>query len=381
MVKLRLINDQDLLQDSLKHFNYWEREYEVYSDKCFMRHLERFGDPDEPNPPFRDRESMMFFKSCEVSLRDEDWYGYESEDGRKCMSYFSIWVKYVLVVIANSKRGVYTVYMDNYDEVWEHLKEIPMEFLIAYNVDSDNSWSKLPNCLIGCVVEKLQYKNMQYENVTYEERFEKRGRGIESYIDESGMLHFFGDLSRYYFPWDQISVDVLKELEKGFVDVWGDAWVQIKMNPVRITDFKELFSDNGESISKERDIYSASDSFEFKSIFREPRLVYFAQKVDEICTIEDRCAGKYPTWYSAIFRMIEAWDETNKEALGIVIDIDIIKRLKDLQASKLWLFRDDGRTLTIFSGLSALKEYEKFVDDIQKNGKKIVVIDDPIYRL
>lgn len=79
--------------------------------------------------------------------------------------------------------------------------------------------------------------------------------------------------------------------------------------------------------------------------------------------------------------MIEAWDETNKEALGIVIDIDIIKRLKDLQASKLWLFRDDGRTLTIFSGLSALKEYEKFVDDIQKNGKKIVVIDDPIYRL
>lgn len=195
MIKVKLYSDNDFLTEVLGYALGKEKPAYAYNDELFNTIMENWDD----SIPFSDNDSIDLLQNAfgVVKSRD-DRYSIEWEDGSiSCITTAPTIMKYALVLIYQSKLGLYTSYNPiNIPNVASYLNNLPYDILIAVK-SSD----------IGCNIGlSLGQDNFIVENYlpTNDEvtvHFSHRNNGMDIEVgDNTGRTRglFLGKHGRYY---------------------------------------------------------------------------------------------------------------------------------------------------------------------------------------
>lgn len=146
MLKVRYYESRAKMVDEGSTLNGGADGCIFYSERMFTR-LMCGSFFEEDRPPFRDAESRMILKeSFGIELVEDDWYSIIHEGRRTCMSDLSPDIKYALVLIDTSRNGRYLTAESMQTPVWEAVKKVPFDILMACSWE-DIFWlsNKLPD--------------------------------------------------------------------------------------------------------------------------------------------------------------------------------------------------------------------------------------------
>jgi len=141
MIRIRFMNE-DQLRDAAA-----AEKLHSYTADSFYSILRGDGES-PPAPPFRDAESLALLHRIDGAVPlENDWYSVQLPYGRSHFCALSDEVKYGLTVLSNSRKGIYTTFVDVseaaedcfYSEkirpsVWDVLGTIDMEVYIAFPI-------------------------------------------------------------------------------------------------------------------------------------------------------------------------------------------------------------------------------------------------------
>ncbi len=330
-----------------------QRDVCCYDRGTFVRDV--LGNHDEPRvPPFRNPESLLFIREVDDGhLVDGDWYSYVSPFGRTCMSSLCGGTRYALTVIYNSRKGIYTAFAGYGEDIWQRLKSLDMDILVACRSD----FFIMPLVLMGCTIERVCVDGKVYQNAVYD-----GGRRGKNYTDEAGVFHFNGWQICEEWDWTQH----LNEIFEYFAGEAKEKALFPPMQPTALT-IPPLYNDD--DFTWPRDVLCCSDAFVLEGNDKYPRILGLYKNGGGTFTVTENCPVKYPNLYEAIYDAVKLWRDGCQAAFYVVIDTGEFFSMESFRCPRLWYFEDDGKTVRVYSGMRGLRRLLEFADNSWQDGR------------
>lgn len=155
MIKIRLVEKKELYSIRINDCGVVQ-----YETKDFYRILNGNTWDEEKFPPFRDECSQRLIKEVDnAEFVPNDWYSMVTPYGRTCLSALCSGTKYGLSVIYYSSRGLYTTFEYIGENVWEILKQLPIDILIVLPVEDVRSYFIFPEEMLPLEIENYPYED------------------------------------------------------------------------------------------------------------------------------------------------------------------------------------------------------------------------------
>lgn len=145
----------------------------IYSESMFDI-LHDGDDPYVQKPPFRDDVSRMFLReSYGIELVEDDWFSIMEYGRRDCFRDLAKDMKYALVLLDTSRRGIFLSAHWMADRVWDAVMKAPFDILIAC------TWQDI--CGTGRYSRALPYRDYLILNYPWQ-------GGTEVYVVSPGVV-------------------------------------------------------------------------------------------------------------------------------------------------------------------------------------------------
>lgn len=360
MIRVKFVKEEDFYKINGRIDSHYKNTFNFL--------LGGYGKPEEP--PFRDKESLKFIEEIdEGTLVGDDWYSYRSPLGRTCMCHLSSDTQYALTCIANSRRGIYTVYKNCGKDIWERLGDLDMDILIAYDILGDElGFPELPHELSPCIIENYLLDGQETEVI-----YDRLKPGGESYLDEHGRFHVtWGDFSQYRYNWKEDLPNILQSLRDrmGKKLLWDPVPTEVSAKELHKLEFVWPFQEEYDGVP--RKILLAMTECCARSIDEYPRIFYIRRYRDGTYSFEEHCPVNYPNFKEIIDDVIKLFDPQCEETFAAVFDVGCFHKLEHFERDIIWEFHDNGQELTCYSGELGLKKFVEFWEaSMESNEEKL----------
>ena len=159
MIKVRLYNSRKDTLDSIRERNIASN----YTERDFFWLVQGSICDKEKKPPFRDEDSLRFIREIDKAelVGGEDWYSVVTPFGRTNVTALCGGTKFSLVLINNSRHGLYTAIDEGQgygEDIWGRLADLSTDILVAFDLSKlDPSFASLP------IMADYEVENFPYE--------------------------------------------------------------------------------------------------------------------------------------------------------------------------------------------------------------------------
>ncbi len=356
-----------------KQKNFDERKERIadFNVRDFYRLVEGIAGIENKTPPFRDADSMRFIREIDhAEFVEGDWYSIVTPFGRTNVTALCGGTRFALVVLHNSRLGVYTniKYHPSYGEdIWSRLGVVSVDILVAFDISKlDPSSPYLPI--------RADY---MIENYPYQEKIVPAhiacNRGGEMCFKDGV---YFGD---NYFPdlayrWYKDIGGLIAATERLIKEHGRSCPFPPKTYP--LGDFPEIFDEEGsDGVPMESGFMIKS--FLQKMELEEPTVKYPVNLVitkasDGRCMIEQLCSVKYPTYSETVKDHFELFTKREDEVYVLVLDAGQFYEGADTLQYAIWGIRAYECVLELYDGVKVLEEFLRELKDPYERGNLFI---------
>ena len=362
-------------------------------------------------PPLRDEDSLKFINEVDRAefVGGEDWYSIVTPYGRTNVTALCSGTQFALVLIDNSKGGLYTDIhgMWGYGEdIWGKLAELSVDILVAFDIRKiDGHSSELPilsDYMIenypykgGTVevhvryhgYEKLHIENGDYYTGSYLRELEYCWhRDIRGLIAESERIIQYAGKRYDYPPREFSGFEFAKTLEERYANAFWEMeylWRKemLDRNPLPENKYKaklwKLQNSNDYQeyifVSETCKILSYLQHIPTETSQKYPIHLLVRKTPDGKSVMQEVYTVKYPTYSEMLFyNDIVEFRERGDEVFGLIFNTATFEERTGVMESAIWGVRNYGSTIELYDGIRVLEEFVKAVKEPYKTGNLYV---------
>ena len=387
----------------------------LYGRKTFLHIVEGYSGEEEKEPPFGDADSLRFIHEIDKAefVGGEDWYSIVTPYGRTNVTALCGGTQYALILIDNSRRGLYTDISDfgGYGEdIFRRLATVSIDILIAYDVKKvDGNSPELPiltDYMIenyphegGTVEAYVSYAN--YARLHLEDGKYHTGRYLNElkydwYHEIGGLLAMAGKLiqdagGRYRCPPLAFSVPAFAEtMDERYANAFyemeypfekeclegaalPEQEYRVELEKLQQTEAYQEYV----FLTKECRILSYLSKIPTEPCSKYPIHLMVSKEPDGKCILQEISTVKYPTYSEMLVcNEVLEFGERKSEIYVMVLDAESFRERERTLEEALWGVRNMGSRLELYDGIGVLEEFVKEVKEPYESGNLYVVYRD-----
>lgn len=386
MIRILFIHNKDELK-AYKTHKYYPKDFKYLVE----------GEPCKAvkEPPFRDEDSLkVLHEAARAEFVSNDWFSIVFEgNGRSCITAVQDHVQYILAVVANSRKKIYTSYECLGDDAWKILADLSVDALLYFNVgefDVTYPSFEIPESVFGKVVIENHDFNGVRSCGTLADECEEGDRLLED-----GELQVSNYFIEYCFDWSE-NIDLLLKKAEDWLYKSGDWYKHEPMisgveefaetlDPEFASAFYEHYTPKGgnkkrhykvKKYLKNLQIHNYLYQIPTETTEKYPMYLVMTKDTETgACTIKMECGGKYPSFSDAVTEsfVMPSDQGGTSVTLTVVIDSEVFLRREDSFKKAVWAFKYYDNIMELYDNFAVYEQLVNFLKQPYEKGLVTVV--------
>lgn len=340
-----------------------------YNKEDFYHLVQGSVGEENKEPPFRDEDSLKFIKEIDHAefVGGDDWYSIVTPFGRTDVTALCGGTRFALVILHNSKRGIYTSigYHPAYGEdIWSRLAEVSTDILVAFDMTKLDQHSPYLPIETDYMIENYPHGEKEITAYigydTHQGGYWKDG----VYYDD----YYFSEL---HYEWYRDIKGLIAAAER-LIEKNGRSYPYCPLiSPLK--DFVEILnSDEAELFTDEEKNFMIKNYLRYvpqEPIVKYPINLVVTQSPDGKCILEQICSVKFPTYSESLDNsVVELLRKCENLIYVLVLNADTFYEGAYILSHAMWGFRGYGYTLELYDGTRVLEEFLKEIKEPYETG-------------